>query len=92
MLHRLPLAAALLLVAIAPALAKPTLHHRHHHSARHTAAVKAPAAQGVKVWVNTNSGVYHFPGERWYGNTAEGQYMTEGAARAAGYRATENGQ
>ena len=49
MLRRLPLAAALLLVAIAPALAKPTLHHRHHHSARHTAAVKAPAAQGVKV-------------------------------------------
>ena len=92
MLRHLSLLAALLLVAVVPALARPTLHHRHHHGARHTAAVKAPAAQGVKVWVNTNSGVYHFPGERWYGSTKEGQYMSEAAAKAAGYRATENGQ
>ncbi len=40
----------------------------------------------VKVWVNTNSGVYHCPGTRWYGNTKSGQYMTQREAQAKGYR------
>lgn len=51
-----------------------------------------PHADTTKVWVNTRSGVYHFPGERWYGNTAEGEYMSEADAKKAGYRPTENGQ
>lgn len=44
------------------------------------------------VWVNSNSGIYHMPGERWYGNTENGFYMCQQAADAAGYRETENGQ
>ncbi len=53
----------------------------------------APATfEGTQVWVNTRSGVYHYPGARWYGNTKQGQYMSESAAQAAGYRATQNGQ
>jgi hypothetical protein len=40
----------------------------------------------VKVWVNTNSGVYHGPGARWYGNTKHGKYMTQGQAQDASYR------
>lgn len=40
----------------------------------------------VKVWVNTNSGVYHCPGTRWYGNTKQGQYMTQKQAQSRGYR------
>jgi len=40
----------------------------------------------ARVWVNTNSGVYHCPGSRWYGNTKEGQYMTQKQAQAAGHR------
>jgi hypothetical protein len=45
----------------------------------------APTA-GVKVWVNTNSGVYHCPGTRYYGTTTKGKYMSEGEARTAGNR------
>ena len=40
----------------------------------------------VKVWVNTNSGVYHCPGTRWYGNTKSGQFMTQRQAQSKGYR------
>jgi hypothetical protein len=40
----------------------------------------------VTVWVNINSGVYHCPGTRWYGNTKEGKYMSQKQAQASGYR------
>jgi hypothetical protein len=40
----------------------------------------------VRVWVNTNSGVYHCPGTRWYGATKEGEYMTQRQAQRDGYR------
>jgi hypothetical protein len=40
----------------------------------------------VTVWVNTNSGVYHCPGTRWYGKTKDGKYLTQRQAQAAGYR------
>jgi hypothetical protein len=41
------------------------------------------------VWVNTDSGVYHKPGSRWYGKTKQGKYMAEADAHRAGYRASE---
>lgn len=40
----------------------------------------------VKVWVNTNSSVYHCPGTRWYGKTKHGEYMSECAAIKNGNR------
>src|SRR5258705_6544855 len=40
----------------------------------------------IKVWVNTNSGIYHCPGTRWYGKTKQGSYMSEEDARAQGAR------
>ena len=40
----------------------------------------------VKVWVNTNSSVYHCPGTRWYGKTRQGEYMTQKQAQDKGYR------
>lgn len=48
-----------------------------------------PAAGGGagKVWVNTDSHVYHCAGDRWYGKTKKGEYLSESEARAQGNRA-----
>jgi len=40
----------------------------------------------VRVWVNTNSHVYHCPGTRWYGQTKQGEYMTQKEAQDKGNR------
>ena len=48
----------------------------------------AAAQASGKVWVNTESGVYHKSG-RWYGKTKAGKFMTESEAKAAGYKASQ---
>jgi hypothetical protein len=52
----------------------------------------AQSSESLQVWVNTASGVYHYPGTRWYGNTKQGKFMSEAEARAQGYRPARNGQ
>lgn len=47
-----------------------------------------PPARGM-VWVNLESKVYHYEGDKWYGKTKRGQYMTEADAIKAGYRAAK---
>ncbi|WP_411726537.1 hypothetical protein [Methyloglobulus sp.] len=47
----------------------------------------APAAGSGKVWVNTRSKIYHCEGSKFYGNTKEGEYMSEVDAQAKGYNA-----
>jgi hypothetical protein len=46
-----------------------------------------PANSTGMVWVNTESGIYHKPGTRYYGKTKQGKYMSEADAIKAGYRA-----
>ena len=38
---------------------------------------QSAGSANVRVWVNTNSGVYHCPGTRLYGNTKSGRFMTQ---------------
>jgi hypothetical protein len=69
-------------------------------AASHTPAASTPAASKPAatqqtrpanntgmVWVNTDSGIYHKPGTRYYGKTKQGKYMSEADAIKAGYRA-----
>ncbi len=46
---------------------------------------KTPPAPGM-VWVNLETKVYHKQGDRWYGKTRKGTFMTEDDAKRAGYR------
>ena len=74
---------AVSLAAGTPALARKTYPHV-------TPVISCPSDR--VVWVNTNSGVYHYRGERWFGRTKDGQFECERQARAEGDRPTKNGQ
>ena len=57
-------------------------------------AAAAPASQGTpsagNVWVNLDTGVYHYSNSRYYGKTKNGKYMPETDAVKAGYHPAKN--
>src|SRR5438046_4767378 len=57
-------------------------------------ATNPPASGGGhgQVWVNTETGVYHREGSRFYGTTRKGKYMTEQDAIQAGYKPAPKGR
>ena len=46
---------------------------------------QAPGGGDGKVWVNTNTKVFHKEGDPWYGKTKHGSYMTEADAVKGGF-------
>ena len=46
---------------------------------------RTPPQKGM-VWVNTSSKIYHIEGDKWYGKTKKGEWMTEDDALKAGFR------
>lgn len=46
---------------------------------------QAPPSRGM-VWVNLDTRVFHREGDRWYGRTVHGKYMTEAEAVRSGAR------
>ena len=49
-----------------------------------SAAAQQPPVKGM-VWVNLNTKVFHREGDKYYGNTKNGKFMTEEDAVKAGY-------
>jgi hypothetical protein len=49
------------------------------------ASYTPPPSPGM-VWINPDTKVYHKEGDRWYGKTKNGKYMSLADAEKAGYR------
>jgi hypothetical protein len=76
---------------------KPSTAASNQSSTSSQPTSKAPnstASQGNPgpgmVWVNLDSGVYHYENSRYYGKTKNGKYMSEADAVKAGYRPAKN--
>jgi len=87
-----PAMAAPAMAAPAPAAAAPATSTSRASTAPAAATPAQPPPVKGMVWVNTETKVYHREGDRYYGNTKHGKYMTEADAIAAGYHLSKQAE
>ena len=51
-------------------------------------SAKSHCPTDTVVWLNLPTGIYHYKGQHWYGNTKSGAYVCQKEADKAGDRAT----
>jgi len=77
----------------APSTTAPTSTSAPAHSSSSAGAAivaQQPPAKGM-VWVNLDTKVFHREGDRYYGKTKNGKFMTEADASKAGYHEARTG-
>jgi len=72
----------------APSASTKTQLGKDQYSTEAQAAAHCP--RDTVVWANTSTGVYHYAGTHWYGNTKFGAYMCEGDTVGSGVRRAKN--
>lgn len=78
------------MVTIGGAAAAPMQRETTKGTTGGSTVAQQPPEKGM-VWVNTSTKVYHKEGDRYYGKTKNGKFMTEADAIKAGYKPAKTG-
>ena len=85
-----PARLAALVLAIGFAIFSPRAHALEMFQTESQAQQHCPS--DTVVWLNLPTMIWHYSGQRWYGNTKHGAYVCEKEAAAGGARGTRNGE